>query len=96
MTLPARIAIVSGVTNIVRGPALQAGCASSRDRSLFYEFGAICYLRFRVTQSSYTAQKESRYYPGQESCLRIPSGKRRCPIIKLECPLTSLFLEEIF
>ena len=52
MTLPAPIAIVSGVTNVVRGAALQAGCASSRDHSLFYELGAICYLRFRVTQLS--------------------------------------------
>jgi len=71
MTLPARIAIVSGVTNVVRGSALQAGRASSRDRSLFYQFSAICYLRFRVTQL--------RKSP--KSCLRIPSGKRRCPII---------------
>ena len=81
MTLPARIAIVTGVTDVV----LQAGCASSRDRSLFYEFSAICYLLFRVTQFRKSPA-------GPKSCLRIPSGKRRCPIIELECPLTSLFL----
>ena len=87
MTLPARIAIVNGVTDVVWGSALQAGCASSRDRSLFYQFSAICVSAI----SSYTAQKES-FDPSPKSSLRIPSGKRRCPIIELECPLTSSFL----
>ncbi len=91
MTLPARIASVNGLTDAGLEPALQVGkaeCMSPGRHSLFSKINAMC--GFAI--SSYNSSRRMQFDPDPKNCLRIPSGKRRCPIIELECPLTSLFL----
>jgi hypothetical protein len=91
MTLPARIAIVNGLADAGREPALQLeklGAGHSGDPSLFSEINAMC--GFAI--SSYSSSRRVQFDPSPKNCLRILSGKRRCPIIELECPLTSSFL----
>jgi hypothetical protein len=91
MTLPARIAIINGPQEVRRGTRAagrEAGYAPSGGQSLFSEINAMCASAI----SSYHSSRRVQFEHSPKSCLRIPSGKRQCPIIELECSLTSSFL----